>query len=226
LVAATNESDITIFHYPKRAWVGFKIGAQIFMYNYTPYFGSSLTGAAVPQAFGPEPQRGSWSLFDGGFSQQKAFITRQNGTLVCAGAGGKVYTFDDADVYSDAGAAYSTEYQSGWLTLDEPRRSLQVKQGHYIQPTFNSGPTTYTVRAEAPFNVESRDTITIAAAGAASIGSAIIGTWIIGASPIFDRKYPLRWRGKEVRISMTTNDTGGPDVISRFTLYINKFGVR
>src|SRR6266511_3733392 len=49
LIAAANESDVLVFHYPKRSWVCFKIGTQIFTYNYTPYFGTALMGAS-PQA--------------------------------------------------------------------------------------------------------------------------------------------------------------------------------
>ncbi len=228
LIASANESEVMVFHYPKRSWVCFKIGSQIFTYNYTPYFGSALMGAG-PQAFSPAPTRGSWSLFDGKFARQNAFLTRQDGTLLCAGAGGQVYRFD-AGTYDDDGETYTTEYQSGWLTLDEPRRSLQVKQGHYIQPTFHNGADiTYTIRAEAPFfPIESNDIITVSAAGGSgSIGSIIIGQWTIGGgSGIFDRKFPLRWRGKEMRLTISTSDQRGPDVISRFTLFINRLGIR
>lgn len=226
LISATPESEIYAFHYPRRSWVCFKIGAQIYVYNYTPYFGQTPTAPAL--AFTPQPTgRGSWSLFDGKFARQKAFLVRQDGTLICAGDGGRVYTFDAEDVYADDGEIYSTEYQSGWLTLDEPRRSLQIKQGNYIQPTFHvGGMISYTIRAEAPFNVESSDQITINATGRSLIGSAVIGSWKIGGSGIFDNKFPLRWRGKEMRLTISTNDSSGPDVISRFTLYINRFGVR
>ncbi len=210
LIATTNEADIMVFHYPKRSWVCFKIGTQIFVYNYTPYFGTAFMGASPQAAFSPQPTRGSWSLFDGKFAQQNAFLTRQDGTLICAGAGGQVYQFD-AGTYDDDGTTYATEYQSGWLTLDEPQRSLQVKQGHYIQPAFHVGASiVYTITAEAPFEVESQDTVTVTAAGPA----------------IFDKKFPLRWRGKEMRLTITTSDQLGPDIVSRFTLFINRGGIR
>ncbi len=229
LIAAANESDVLVFHYPKRSWVCFKIGSQIFTYNYTPYFGTALMGASPQAAFSPTPTRGSWSLFDGKFARQNAFLTRQDGTLLCGGAGGQVYRFD-AGTYDDDGETYTTEYQSGWLTLDEPRRSLQIKQGHYIQPTFHNGaPITYTIRAEAPFfPIESNDIITVSAAGGSgSVGGSIIGQWTIGgASGIFDQKFPLRWRGKEMRLTISTSDQLGPDVVSRFTLFINRLGIR
>ncbi|HSN23804.1 MAG TPA: hypothetical protein VLS45_06500 [Methylomicrobium sp.] len=228
LIAATSAANIKVFHYQRRSWVCFKIGSEIYVYNYTPYFGQSST---TPQlAFSPLPQqqRGSWSLFDGPFAQQNAYLVRQNGTLICAGAGGKVYNFDNSGIFDDDGTSYSTEYQPGWLTLDEPRRSMQIKQGHYIRPAFNTGePTVYTITAESPFQPESRDTVMVTAGkGTNSIGSAIIGQAVIGGGAISDKKFALRWRGKEVRITFSTNDTAGPDVLSRFTLYATRHGLR
>jgi hypothetical protein len=227
LIAAASESEILVFHYPKRSWVCFKIGTQIFVYNYTPYFGQALSGASPQQAFTPESSRGSWSLFDGKFARQSAYFVRQNGTLLCAGGAGQVYTFDAETTFDDDGETYTTEYQTGWLTLDEPRRSLQVKQGHYIQPVMHGVSTVYTIRAESPFGrIESSDVAVVTADSGQTIGTFTIGTFQIGGSNIFDHKFPLRWRGKEMRLTFTTNDTAGPDVITRFTLYINRFGVR
>lgn len=227
LISDTAESEIQVFHYPRRSWVCFKIGSLIYVYNYTPYFGSQISGAPPEQAFQPQPGTGSWSLFDSLFAQQNVYMVRQDGTLLCAGTGGQVYMFDQG-TYDDDGTVYTTEYQSGWLTLDEPRRSLQIKQGHYIQPTFHVGaPINYTMRAEAPFVAESQDVIEVSAAGAQAIGSSVIGSWLIGGgSSIFDRKYSLRWRGKEMRLTITTEDNQGPDVMSRFTLYITRHGIR
>lgn len=228
IIASTPESDIQVFHYPRRSWICFKVGSEMYVYNYTPYFGSQLSGADQQSAFQPVAS-GSWSLFDGKFPRQKCFFVRQDGTLLCGGDGGLVYAFDQG-VYSDEGEVYETEYKTGWLTIDEPRRSLNVKQGHYIQPTFTvGGNIIYSIRAEAPFHVESRDNITVSTANSVAgvIGTATVGTWVIGVgSNIFDRKFPLRWRGKEVRLTFTTQDALGPDVISHFTLHVTKHGVR
>ena len=68
--------------------------------------------------------------------------------------------------------------------------------------------------------------ITVSVSGGSQpIGVATI-PFTIGGTSLDDRKYDLRWRGKRVRVTFTTSDALGPDVISRFTMYGNIFGVR
>ena len=84
----------------------------------------------------------------------------------------------------------------------------------------------YTITAEGAFDVEGSETITVKASGGAqAIGIATI-PFIIGGSSIQNIKHSLRWRGEQVRITFTTEDSLGPDIISRFTLYANRFGRR
>ena len=220
------ESDILAIHYPRRSWFMVKVQSEIFVFNYSPFFG---TDQLRPSQFGGEtigPNRGSWSLFDGKFARQNAYLVRQNGDMVCAGPGGKVYTFDDG-TYTDDGEIYTTEYQTSWLTLSEPKKNTKQKQLNYIRPVLNVGAAiNYTIRAEGGFEAESTETITVAASGgAAVIGISTIPA-VIGGSSIQNRKYPLRVRGEQIRISFTTDDSNGPDTIARFTLYANQFGVR
>ena len=67
-------------------------------------------------------------------------------------------------------------------------------------------------------------TVTVSG-GSQPIGIATIPS-TIGGTSLDDRKYGLRWRGKRVRFTFTTNDALGPDIISRFAIYGNIHGVR
>ncbi len=224
LFASTGAAEIIAFHYPRRSWLCFKVGSRIYVFNYTAFFGVDPRG--VSRGEGLSTQSGSWSLFDGKFARQKAFFVRADGTLLCCGDGGKVYEYDVKDVYDDDGEVYTTEYQTGWLTGDEPERRVRRKQGHYIKPIIDAGSNiTYTILAEAGFDAETTETITFTASGGATpIGLAIVGNATIGGSSIQNIKYPLRWRGEQVRLTFTTNDNQGPDVLSRFTLYATRWG--
>ena len=105
--------------------------------------------------------------------------------------------FDQA-TYSDNGQPIATEYQSPWLTMDEPRRSVNIKDGRYIQPIIDTGSdTVYTIMVEAGFQGTSTDTIVVTASGnlGRPIGSAVVGTDVIGGSSLTNEKFPLRWRG-------------------------------
>lgn len=218
-IAEASLEDIQTFHYPKRSWFVAKIGNELYVFNYTAYLGEDI-GLAKP-----EPDIGSWSEFDGKFAEQNAYMVRSNNDLVCCGAGGKVYQFDQG-TYNDDGSNISTAYQTTWLTTYEPKaRSVRVKEGKYIKPIFDVGSTIpYTIQVEAGFGGEATETITVSAQGGRSIGTAVIGSDAIGGSPITDTKYALRWRGEQARITFTTDDAKGPDTLSRFVLYVNDFG--
>jgi hypothetical protein len=71
----------------------------------------------------------------------------------------------------------------------------------------------------------SNDTITIPSLGAGSIGSFLVGSTKIGSSGVQDDKYPLRWRGEQVKIRATTNSVNGPDILAGFVLYGNIVGL-
>ncbi len=224
-IANTSSNNIFVFHYPRRSWLCVKIGSELYVYNYTPYYGRSTTYSN--QQFDPQTSQGSWSLFDGLFAQMNIYLVIANGSLLCGGAGGKVYLFD-TEVYNDDGQTYNTEYQTGWLSMEPRNASPRLKGGKYIQPVLDTGePITYTITAEAPFNLESNDTVTVNLAGESnSIGQWTIGSSPIGGTSIVDQKIALRWRGKECRFTFSTNDTLGPDVLSRFIVFYTKHGVQ
>ena len=213
-IADTPTDQIALIHYPRRSWVMLKVGSQMYVYNYANLVldeRENLPG-------------GSISVFDGKLARQRAFMVKENGQMLVAGEGGKVYQFDVGD-YDDDGEIYTTELQTGWLNMAEPKRDIRTKQGRYIKPVISVGQEIdYTLTAEGDFDNESTDTLTTTISG----GSAIIGTalipFVIGGSPVQNDKYSLRWRGEVARFSFTTNDDKGPDIISRYTLYYNRHG--
>ena len=225
-IRATDPSQIIAIHYPRRSWLMIKIGSQFYIFNYTPFYGFNQRQPGDPGGT-LTPGFGSWSKFDGKFARQRGYIIRANGDLICCGDGGKVYRFD-ADVFDDDGENYVTEYKSAWHTFEEPRRTHRTKAGYYISPIFDTGANIpYTIRAEGGFAVESSDTVSVVASGGAQpIGLAVVGQSPVGGSPIQDVKFPLRWRGREARITFTTNDDDGPDILSRYALYISFHGKR
>ncbi len=227
----TAEGDILVTHYPRRSWFMLHIGSDLYVFNYAPFFGQDVVGGSgfgTAAGAGPTlgPNRGSWSYFDGKFARQNAYLVRQDGSMICVGAGGKVYDFDTGS-YDDDGETYTTQYKTSWLTLSEPKNNVKIKQGNYIKPIFDTGATvSYTIRAEGEFAGDSGETITVNTSGAnVAIG---IGTipHKVGGSSIINEKLPLRWRGEQVRLSFETQYQVGPDTIAQFTLYGNQFGTR
>lgn len=205
-------NEVQLIHYPERSWLLLKVGSLLYCYNYSAFVGQK----DIPQG-GDKVGTGSWALFDGKFARCHAFYLRADGTLVCGGDGGKVYEFDQG-TYDDDGDTITTEYQTGWLQVEE---DVRIKQGKYIKPQIQSGENiAYTIRAEAPFSIESSETIMITASGnSAPIGLWVIGDASIGAAPVANTKYPLRWRGEAVRLTFMTDDIKGPDILGRYTLY-------
>lgn len=211
----TDSDEIQAIHYPRRNWLMCKIGDVIYNYNYTPFY---QNGEVAPTTYG------SWSIFNTKLAQQKTYFIRRNGDFVCAGAGGKVYKFDTG-TYSDDGDKISTVIESGWLTMQEPQKSTQLKSGTYIRTQFETGsPITYTISVVGDFSEISTDTITVSSTGVGQVGFAKVGTSPIGGQRILDAKLPLRWKGKQFKIRIETNDTNGPDIITGYTIYGNILG--
>lgn len=222
---AASEAEILTWHYPRRSWFMIKVGSRVHVFNYTAFFGRDQLSTFVGGDL--TTQRGSWSLFDGKFSRQNAYFVRKDATMLVCGPGGMVFDFDDGS-FNDNGETYSTEYETGWLTLAEPRRDVRTKQGNYLKPIFDSGIiTNYTINVIAGFNGESSDTIIVSTSGAsAPIGQAVIGQSSIGGSSIRNEKQALRWRGEQAKFRFSTADQNGPDTLSRFTVYATRWGRR
>lgn len=219
LIETTPEAQIQLIHYPHRSFVVFKVGSQLFIYNYTTFHGDR----------NPNANQGSWSIFDGGIAQQNAYFVRRDGTFLCAGSNGNVFEFDgEPAVYGDNGQAIVTEYETGWLTFAEPRRTKKIKQVNYIDPLLDVGNVIdYTIAGQAGFDGESTESITISTSGAATpIGIAVVGQSQVGGSSVQNIKYPFRLRGEVAKINISNSNTLGPDILSRYTLYWNEFGRR
>lgn len=212
-ILTADEDEIKLFHYPRRSWLFVKIGARLYVFNYTAYVG----GGSV------KPGGGSWSIFDGKFAQQNDYAVRANGTLVCCGPGGKVYEFDQG-TYDDDGEAYSTEWESAHL---KPQgNNVNLTRGEYIKPVIKAGANiVYTIEAEGDYDAgQSSDSITIPASAGSAVGNAVVGTAIVGGSTTHNDKWPLRWRGEAVKIRITTPGGQGPDVLAHHTLYFSGHG--
>ena len=215
-----NTTNIFAFHYPRRSWICCKIGEEIYVYNYTPYFGR---GKAEEGGFAGTNKSGSWCKFDGLFASQNVYFVRRAGDLYCAGTGGKVYKFD-TEVYTDDGQVFGTEYQTGWLDLDgKPTQ----KHLHYVDLTFDGAATNYTLSIEGDYGAESNNLVVVdTSTGSGVIGDQVVGRSKIGLSRVVQKKIALNLRGQQVRVKFTTGDTKGPDILSRFNLYYTVHGLR
>ena len=214
-----NEPDIQVVNYQRRSWIVLKIASKLYVYNYANFLaedGRLLAGA-------------SWADFDGQIGAQRVMAVRNNSDLVLGGAGGQVYTFDQ-NTYTDNGAVYSTEYVTGWLTLEEPRKTSRVKTGSFIIPNYQvGGEVVYQIEATGDFDMLSLDTVSVTARediGGRPIGIYTIGSVPVGTAQTMGQKTPLRWRGKTFRLSFTTEDSAGPDVLAGFTVYADMQGRR
>lgn len=218
LIRTTSEDDLQLVHYPRRSWAILKVGTQLFVYNYVTILDNPTEGI-----YG-----GSWSLFDGPFAQQSAYLVRSNGNLICGGASGQVYDFDNG-VYSDDGQIIETIYEAGWLSLESPRsQTVRIKSTRHIKWLIEAGASIdYRIDMTGGFQGEGSDQSSFDAATAISpIGVFVIGTDRIGGSRVANIKVPIRTRGEVFKPRITTATTTGPDILGRYTIYHNIHGRR
>lgn len=207
--------SLQLIHYPKRNWVLCKIGSVIYNYNYTPLY---IEGQLIPN--------GSFTKFTGKFAEQNGYYVTNDGILLACGSNGLIYKFDQGN-FDDDGDSISTTLETAWLTMEEPNNSVSLKKGRYIRPTFETGADiAYTISVIGDFTRTSNDSVITTAAGAGVIGRAVIGQAPIGGITPINQKIPLSWRGKQFRITFSTNDTKGQDLISSFNIYGEILGVQ
>lgn len=215
-IANAASDDIQVTFYPRRTWIIVKVGDTIYNYNNTPIFNDAGTIESA----------GSWSTFDGPLAQMNHYFVRRNGDLLGCGLNGKLYRIDNGS-YTDNGTVIPTSLETAWYTLEEPAKTVRVKDGRYIKPVFESGGAiVYSIRADAGWTNIAADTATVTATGAGIIGQAVVGQSQIGGSGVQTEKVGLRWRGEQVKLTITTESSAGPDVITGWTLYGNIFGRR
>jgi len=216
-ITQATPDNIQLTFYPRRSWLISKVGDVCYVLNTNPSFNDA----------GQLQTIASWHLFSGTWAQQNHYFVRRNGDLLACGTGGLVYQMD-ASAATDDGEPIFTDLQTAWLRLEEPQKTVRIKQGQYIRPVFESNAQiTYTINAVAGWDNLSSDSIDVSAGGDGAIGTAIIGTTPIGGGSFAQAtKYPLRWRGEQVRIEFTTESSASPDIITGFTLYGEIGGIR
>lgn len=216
-INSTTPDDIQLTFYPARAWLINKVGDRCYILNNNPYYSEGGQLVSTP----------AWHLFTGPWAQMNHYFVRRDGSLLGFGQNGQVYNLDSSAA-TDFGTIIPTDLTTAWLTLEEPRKNISVKQGQYIKPVFESGPNIdYTINVVAGFDNYSSDSIEVSAANSGQIGSAIIGTTPIGSGFYAqDIKSPLSWRGEQCRVQFLSQSSASPDIITGFALYGDIGGVR
>ena len=213
---------LQVIHYPRRNWVMFKVGDVIYNFNYT---------AVYDKAQGGLVSGGSWSKFTGTFAQGRDYLLRSDGSIlvsVSANVSGlvndQILQFD-AGNDDDAGDPILTDYEASWIGPD----GGFIMDTRYIKPYFeNITDTNYTMTITSDLEtLYLDDTVIVSAAGGPAVGSAIVGSSPVGGTKITNgNKYPFRSRGEQVKIRVTTSAGSAPDILSKFILYGNQFGLK
>lgn len=217
LIDTATANSIQQTFYPKRTWLINKVGDRCYILNNNPSYDDA--GQLVVQP--------AWHLFTGKWAQQNHYYVRRNGDLLACGANGLVYQMDSS-ASTDDGTPIATNLTTAWYRLEEPQKTQRVKQGRYIKPVFESASDLeYTINAVAGWEQASSDTIVVSAGGGGQIGSSVVGTTPIGSGDYAQaNKFPLRWRGEQVRLTFTSESSASPDIITGFTLYGDIGGIR
>lgn len=216
-ISQTSPNNIQLTFYASKAWLINKVGDRCYILNNNPVYNEA--GQLILNQ--------AWHLFTGKWAQQNHYFVRRDSSLIACGANGLVYTMDGS-ASTDDGDTISTNLTTAWLRLEEPQKTVRVKQGQYIKPVFESGPNLdYNISCVAGFDNLSSDSILVNSGNTGQIGSAIIGTTPIGSGTFVQQtKEPFRWRGEQCRIEFLTQSSAGPDIITGFTLYGDIGGVR
>lgn len=216
-IAGTNTNNVQLSYYPRRAWLINKVGDVCYVLNTNPTYNDA--GEPVNIA--------SWHLFSGTWAQQNHYFVRRNGDLLACGGNGMVYQMDSSAA-TDNSTKITTELTTAWLTLEEPQKTMRIKQGMYIRPIFESGAgIDYTIAVNAGWDNFSSDSIVVSGGAAGAIGSAIVGTTPIGGGAFAQaKKYPLCWRGEQAQITFTSESSASPDIITGFDLLGHIAGIR
>jgi len=222
------ENDVFLAHYRRRAWLLLSVGDNLHIYNYTNIAANAPTGR-IRGGDAPANTGASITDFTGLFARQKVYFERKNGDLVMGGSdAGKIFRFDVDGSFDDQGQEYSTRFKTGWLSLSETtkKRDIRIKHLKYIKPIIETGVNIdYTFRVIGGFDAISSDTAIVKVSGnAEAVGTAII-PFVIGGAAIVNKKFPFRARADYFQIEINTNDTSGPDIITRYTLYANILGL-
>ena len=227
LLKITPSNEMFALHYARRSWILFRIGDEIYVYNYgqanseqTAFIGGQQVNIKIPP---------SWHLFVGPFAQQKCFFVRDTGDMITGGLNGQINIFDQGS-YGDLGQPVKFVYESAWHSFEErSQKSMNRKHGKYIKPVLEAPDgVAVNISVKSPYARDSTDTVTVSAAsgGSSAIGSAVIGKWVIGGNDIIFDKYPLRWNGEVAKFRFDGETATGPVTLSSYTVFYSRFGVR
>lgn len=118
LLKQNDQTKVASFHFSEQGWYGFKIGAEVFVFQ--------TTGALY-----------GWTKFKGLFSQADSFFNSLNGKLYLS-IGRKLYQYT-TDIYDDNGLPISTKWWTPWLRLNNNQKrwankyvSVLSEQGVYM----------------------------------------------------------------------------------------------
>lgn len=216
-------NQLQLVHYPRRNWVIMKIGENMYNYNYTPI---QQPGVSIYQ----QTNYATITEFSGDITNISSFYVRRNGDLIMGSNDGRVHIFDNGSS-TDNGQNIFTSYTSPWHTLQEGQSDLTllIKDGRYIKPVFETfGQIDYTISVVAGYNRQATDAIIVTAIGTAVVGVAIVGNATLNNNntTITNPKMPLRWRGEQAQLTITSDSPVGGDIINSYTLYGNVFGRR
>lgn len=198
---------LQLVHYPRRNWILMKIGDIMFNYNYTPTY---QPGQSIYMAAANFP---TITQFKGLIANQDAFFVKRDGTMIMGDETGTIYNFDVSGVFTDNGANIPTTYVSPWHSLQESTTDIKMLNidGRYIKPVFEtSAQIKYNISVVGDYHDLADDSIVVTS----------------NSSGITNPKMPLRWRGEEAQITITTDTSVGTDIIHNYTIYGNVFGRR
>jgi hypothetical protein len=217
---ARKASDVSLFHYPKKSWVvvhGINFdnvstdAAAIFNYSALIQSGRRNRPSIL------DPKEGGWSIFrypDNG-TEPNHIIRLTKGTAVAATGEGLV-KWDDDSVYKDglAGASIPTKFKTHRMDFTgSTRPSTRQKQGLYFRPLWEvANNETFRVTFQSDYDTATSATQTITVSASSTV--------------ISDKKYPVRWRGRNVTMTIETSSSTGPFLLSRHTHYGTVWGVR
>lgn len=220
------EDEIVAIHYPRRSWLMFRAGDELYIYNYSSsgqgehkaFIGGQEVNTKVPPA---------WHLFTGRLAQMKIFFVRESGDIVCGGVNGQINSFDTGH-FGDLGESVEFRYESAWHSFEKGQKGVARKHGKFIRPIFEAPDgVAMEVSVVAPYSRDSTDSVSVSAAsGLTSIGSAEIGEWTIGGSDVSFEKVPMRWNGETAKFRLNGRTASGPFILSGYTVYYNEFGAR
>lgn len=220
------EDDIIVTHYPRRSFVIWKCGGELYVYNYSnagqlssrTFIGGNEVNVRVPPA---------WHLFTGPLALQTAYFIRESGDMITGGPGGQINIWDQG-AYGDLGEATDFLYESVWHSFAKGQKSSLRKHGKFIRPIFEApAGIGLEISVASPYSREATDEVTaMPTTTEGVIGSAVIGEAVIGGNSVTVDKFPLRWHGEAAKFRFGGQSSQGPLTLSGYSVFFAEFGTK